>query len=584
MESQPKWEDFIDAEDYLNGKHKFNINHRLVLLFHRIDVDPSDGFVTEHELTEWNLEQSKREVFHRSQREMKLHDKTTEMKMKRQVVTRAHGVKQVKTVGGHGWRRTNEYCIDNKKEISELKEGVIGDGGELHLPPPTATTTCLRCLCAAKALVAMECLILQPEDQERKTSVAKLYMAEEFQAEVCGGNWWSSPRTTTFTGSSYIGNYGGCYQNYDFMNTKTWSTEDSSSNTHTSIISQKSGGCATAISPDSAFQMMGSPPSTTTNWNQALLINGRNEDGSIFNETLPEILNNLNSGGQDSGGFDMDQQQTSNFMTNSGDSTGNLVSSTSSYGYPSSLLQTLFDSTSPAPRPLYDFEANLSEFNPVSSMPRFTSLVKPKQQDSGGLGLGLVKTPFWNNASVLDSNDNRAGFFGSTQSRYLSSTYEEKPNCPNLIKSQNEEIRDMGSSMKKNSGESTFKRPRLETPSPLPTFKVRKEKLGDRVTALQQLVSPFGKTDTASVLHEAIEYIKLLHDQVNVLSAPYMKNGATMQRQQIHDRKVKDSIEGAKQHDLRSRGLCLVPVSSTFPVTTETVPDYWSSSFGNTFR
>ncbi|CAL5025264.1 unnamed protein product [Urochloa decumbens] len=69
---------------------------------------------------------------------------------------------------------------------------------------------------------------------------------------------------------------------------------------------------------------------------------------------------------------------------------------------------------------------------------------------------------------------------------------------------------------KKANGEPAFKKPRLETPSPLPTFKVRKEKLGDRVTALQQLVAPFGKTDTASVLHETIEYIKFLHDQVGV--------------------------------------------------------------------
>lgn len=75
MESQPEWEDFIDAEDYLNDEHKFNITHRLVLLFPRIDVYPSDGFVTEHELTEWNLDQSQREVLHRSQREMELHDK-----------------------------------------------------------------------------------------------------------------------------------------------------------------------------------------------------------------------------------------------------------------------------------------------------------------------------------------------------------------------------------------------------------------------------------------------------------------------------------------------------------------------------
>ncbi|KAL7153325.1 hypothetical protein ABFS83_04G160800 [Erythranthe nasuta] len=45
---------------------------------------------------------------------------------------------------------------------------------------------------------------------------------------------------------------------------------------------------------------------------------------------------------------------------------------------------------------------------------------------------------------------------------------------------------------------------------------VRKEKMGDRVTALQQLVSPFGKTDTASVLSDAIEYIKFLHEQISV--------------------------------------------------------------------
>lgn len=29
------------------------------------------------------------------------------------------------------------------------------------------------------------------------------------------------------------------------------------------------------------------------------------------------------------------------------------------------------------------------------------------------------------------------------------------------------------------------------------------------------------QTDTASVLHEAIEYIKFLHEQVNVRSFPY---------------------------------------------------------------
>ncbi|MCD7451021.1 hypothetical protein HAX54_009385 [Datura stramonium] len=123
--------------------------------------------------------------------------------------------------------------------------------------------------------------------------------------------------------------------------------------------------------------------------------------------------------------------------------------------------------------------------------------------------------------------------------------------------------------------EPAYKRQRIETPSPLPTFKVRKEKLGDRITALQQLVSPFGKTDTASVLQEAIDYINFLHDQVNVLTTPYMKNGSTPQ--------VKKLQEGLKQ-GIRSKGLCLVPISSTFPIAAETTMDFWTPTLGGTFR
>uniref|UniRef100_A0ACD5URY8 Uncharacterized protein n=1 Tax=Avena sativa TaxID=4498 RepID=A0ACD5URY8_AVESA len=53
--------------------------------------------------------------------------------------------------------------------------------------------------------------------------------------------------------------------------------------------------------------------------------------------------------------------------------------------------------------------------------------------------------------------------------------------------------------------------------------KEKKDKVGERVAALQQLVSPYGKTDTASVLQEASGYIKFLHQQLEVLSTPYMR-------------------------------------------------------------
>lgn len=74
-ESQPEWEDFMDAEDYLNDEEKFNVTNRLVLLFPKVDVDPPDGCVSENELTEWNLQQAKKEVMHRTEREMDVHDK-----------------------------------------------------------------------------------------------------------------------------------------------------------------------------------------------------------------------------------------------------------------------------------------------------------------------------------------------------------------------------------------------------------------------------------------------------------------------------------------------------------------------------
>ncbi|KAI5075750.1 hypothetical protein GOP47_0009826 [Adiantum capillus-veneris] len=103
-----------------------------------------------------------------------------------------------------------------------------------------------------------------------------------------------------------------------------------------------------------------------------------------------------------------------------------------------------------------------------------------------------------------------------------------------------------------------------------------KEKLGERINALQQLVSPFGKTDTASVLSEAIGYIKFLQEQVQVLSSPYMKNTSTLIANSRQD------IGADSSSDLRSRGLCLVPVSCTMSVANNNNfnigADYWAST------
>lgn len=118
----------------------------------------------------------------------------------------------------------------------------------------------------------------------------------------------------------------------------------------------------------------------------------------------------------------MNQEQTSSFIASSGDCTGNLIS-TASYGYPSSLLQNL-------EQPLYDFQPNLDDIDTVSSM--------PKQHILGGLHLAN-KTPFWN-ASPMDLNDNPASFSASRQSRFVSSMYDEKPNCPNIKVSKKDKV------------------------------------------------------------------------------------------------------------------------------------------------
>ncbi|KAH6782179.1 basic helix-loop-helix DNA-binding superfamily protein [Perilla frutescens var. hirtella] len=153
------------------------------------------------------------------------------------------------------------------------------------------------------------------------------------------------------------------------------------------------------------------------------------------------------------------------------------------------------------------------------------------------------------------------------------------------------------------------KKARVQQSSAQPALKVRKEKLGDRITALHQLVSPFGKTDTASVLSEAIGYIRFLQGQIEALSSPYMRNAAgnTVHHQHsVQERNClfpqepsqflndiamegrgaskQDSQGRSGVKDLRSRGLCLVPISCTQHVGNENGADYWApAAFGGGF-
>ncbi|CAK7356720.1 unnamed protein product [Dovyalis caffra] len=129
-------------------------------------------------------------------------------------------------------------------------------------------------------------------------------------------------------------------------------------------------------------------------------------------------------------------------------------------------------------------------------------------------------------------------------------------------------------------------------PSSSQPLKVRKEKVGDRITALHQMVSPFGKTDTASVLLEAIGYIRFLQGQIEALSSPYLGTASPNMRSQ--QQSVQEERNCAfsedigqdnqdKPKDLRSRGLCLVPVSCTQHVGSDNGADYWAPAIGGGF-
>ncbi|XP_052153232.1 uncharacterized protein LOC127771372 isoform X1 [Oryza glaberrima] len=114
-----------------------------------------------------------------------------------------------------------------------------------------------------------------------------------------------------------------------------------------------------------------------------------------------------------------------------------------------------------------------------------------------------------------------------------------------------------------------------------PKHQSPKVKLGEKITALQQIVSPFGKTDTASVLLETITYIKFLHEQIQLFSQPYMTNSTN--KGHIHwggEGKRKAGLE----HDLRGRGLCLVPVSWTSQEYCDSIlPECWAPAYRNYF-
>ncbi|XP_052206504.1 transcription factor bHLH123-like [Diospyros lotus] len=432
-------------------------------------------------------------------------------------------------------------------------------------------------------------------------------MADEFQ--LGNGNWWSTSRNRIETGSSPSSSSLTSASSFGWpaeMDLKARSSMDSVSVSDSSVVfhdAQKlqgtdSAGSGGVLAADPSLQMMGlGLSSQAMDWNPTLLRGGKAESSFHFQDDLSLSTNFQQETGigpsqdqfkQINRGFSLDQQFGPQIGGAGDGATSSFPVDPAAYGSPSTIIQGLLGSDSHQAQSSfehrqinYPYQASFGMSSGEhllpsswSKFPQFLRTSPPKQQQPHSQLQFSNSTPFWN-ATAAAMNDVRSSFFQSSQPQFPPPTFDEKPN------KNASEVRELGAAVKKNSSESSNKRPRSETSSPLPAFKVRKEKMGDRITALQQLVSPFGKTDTASVLSEAIEYIKFLHEQVNVLSTPYMKSGASVQHQQSSD-KSKDP-EGPKQ-DLRSRGLCLVPVSSTLPVTHEATAELWTPTFGGTFR
>ncbi|KAL3636829.1 hypothetical protein CASFOL_019128 [Castilleja foliolosa] len=373
-------------------------------------------------------------------------------------------------------------------------------------------------------------------------------MGDEFQ--LGNGSWWDTTRTTPpvsiSTTLNTIASFG--------------STAASAGGGGGGSMVFQGGGDLT----DQNMQMMGlGLSSQNLDWNQALFRGEKVE--SSFRSLLQEDYHQqkLYSGpsSDDSSvngfkqinrsGFNMDQTTpfSSQAASSNDDSTitsgQNLNTGFQQVGFHGMLLpdnQSTYQNRSPTN---YQFPAssgggystNAAEFLRTTQ----SAAAAPP---SGGHLHFTNNTPFWN-ASTPPATmaDGRSSFFPvGLQAHQFPSPPSFNDNPKNV------QIRGSNAITKKNSTETSNKRPRgNETPAPMPAFKAKKEKMGDRITALQQLVSPFGKTDTASVLSEAIAYIKFLHEQISVLSNPYMKNGAPLiqhhQQMQINRRKQKGLVK-----------------------------------------
>ncbi|KAK4384036.1 Transcription factor [Sesamum angolense] len=117
--------------------------------------------------------------------------------------------------------------------------------------------------------------------------------------------------------------------------------------------------------------------------------------------------------------------------------------------------------------------------------------------------------------------------------------------------------------------------------------KEKKEKVSERISALQQLVSPYGKVhEKNTFLVHAYGYSfspsggngihKLPHEQVKVLSAPYLYSTPTQSQNDLNVLNAVFILKDNETSTLKAKGLCLVPISFTDGVASSNGADIWA--------
>ncbi|CAL4966179.1 unnamed protein product [Urochloa decumbens] len=145
------------------------------------------------------------------------------------------------------------------------------------------------------------------------------------------------------------------------------------------------------------------------------------------------------------------------------------------------------------------------------------------------------------------------------------------------VKNHHSDNSSEGNSAASGSG-SAPKKARVHTSSSAQsTLKVRKERLGDRITALHQIVSPFGKVFSFPYLgHGNGSSMQQQHTVASLLN--HSNSNVTVEAEGPTEQDEGNVGDADNKKDLRSRGLCLVPVSCTSHLAGDDngASDFWA--------